>query len=403
MRYEAEIALLRTTFKKIHMQTALVEVKSLAEAMLPFGEFVGAAGRSRLLEKIKLPPLKEKTLYRRTDAYGCSFLYIPIFDGDRKSVLLLGPYFHTPLTAEDVLEISEHLGVAPRFLRRFREYVQSVPVAPSDSHIFFMLDAFCEQIFETNAFAVVETNEQKHRENSPVHAIGEGVEGELLDIKALEMRYSFENELIDAVASGQIHKEALFLTAFSEEAFEKRLPDQLRNSKNYAIILNTLLRKGAERGGVHPFYLDRVSSDFARRIERLTTQNEGAALMADIFRSYCRLVRKHAMNSYSPQIQQTLLTIDGNLSAALSSRMLAENAGVSLGYLCTAFKKEIGKTITAYIREKRIAYAAHLLSTTALQIQTVALHVGIDDVQYFSKLFRREMRKSPQEYRTSLV
>lgn len=403
MQYEGEITLLRATFTKIHMQTNLINADSLAAGMLPFSEFIGSIGRERLLAKIKLPALKEKTLYRRTDAYGFSYLYIPVFGEKEKKVLLLGPYFQSPPSSADVLELSEELGVAPRFLRRFREYVQSIPATPTDGQVFFMLDAFCECIFGTNAFTVVETNEQKHSEISPIHVIGEGVEGELWDIKALETRYSFENELIDAVASGQIHKEALFLSAFSEEAFEKRLPDQLRNSKNYAIIMNTLLRKGAERGGVHPFYLDRVSSDFARRIENLTSQNESTVLMADIFRSYCRLVRKHAMNNYSPQIQQTLLTIDGNLSAVLSPRRLAENVGVSLGYLCTIFKKEMGKTITTYIREKRMVYAAHLLTTTTLQIQTIALHVGIDDVQYFSKLFRREMGKSPQEYRSSLA
>lgn len=403
MRYEGEIALLRSTFKKFHMQTALLDEDALVPAMLPFAEFVGTALRARLIEQIKLPPIKEKTLYRHTDAYGFSYLYIGLLESNERSVLLLGPYFRAPLSSADVLELSECLGIAPRFLRRFREYVQSIPIAPTDSQIFFMLDAFCERVFETKSFFVVETNDQNQSEISPVHAIGEGVEGELLDIKALETRYAFENELIDAVASGQIHKEALLVSAFSEEAFEKRLPDQLRNSKNYAIIMNTLLRKGAERGGVHPFYLDRVSSDFAKRIERLTSQNEGASLMLDIFRSYCRLVRKHAMNGYSPQIRQTLLTIDGNLSANLSPHSLAKGVGVSLGYLCTVFKKEMGKTITAYIREKRMAYAAHLLETTTLQIQTVALHAGIEDAQYFSKLFRREMGKSPQEYRASFA
>ena len=31
--------------------------------------------------------------------------------------------------------------------------------------------------------------------------------------------------------------------------------------------MNTLFRKAAERGGVHPIYIDKISSDFAKQIE----------------------------------------------------------------------------------------------------------------------------------------
>ena len=38
--------------------------------------------------------------------------------------------------------------------------------------------------------------------------------------------------------------------------------------------MNTLLRKAAESGGVHPLYIDRISSDFAKRIESLVSENQ---------------------------------------------------------------------------------------------------------------------------------
>ncbi|MBO5899054.1 MAG: helix-turn-helix transcriptional regulator, partial [Clostridia bacterium] len=65
-------------------------------------------------------------------------------------------------------------------------------------------------------------------------------------------------------------------------------------------------------------------------------------------------------------------------------------------------KRETGKTLSEYTREKRIQHAAHLLATTQLQIQTVALHCGMMDVQYFSKVFKRELGLTPSEYRQSL-
>ena len=63
------------------------------------------------------------------------------------------------------------------------------------------------------------------------------------------------------------------------------------------------------------------------------------------------------------------------------------------------YRAETGKTVTDYILGERMQLAMHLLSTTKLQIQTVALHCGVVDVQYFSKTFKKATGLSPQAYR----
>lgn len=73
--------------------------------------------------------------------------------------------------------------------------------------------------------------------------------------------------------------------------------------------------------------------------------------------------------------------------------------GISKSYLSSLFKKETDMTITDYVNHKRIQYASVLLSTTHLQIQTVAQHCGMMDVQYFSRLFKKIKGESPVEYR----
>ena len=163
--------------------------------------------------------------------------------------------------------------------------------------------------------------------------------------------------------------------------------------------MNTLLRKAAENGGVHPVYLDRISSDFARKIEEMSVLSAFPSLMNEMFRSYCRLVRKHSTRRYSPAVQKAILLIDSDLSAPLTLSTLAAAQGLSEGYLATVFKRETGKTVSEYVREKRMKHATHLLTTTRLQIQTIALYCGIMDVQYFSKIFKKHTGKTPKEYR----
>ena len=221
-------------------------------------------------------------------------------------------------------------------------------------------------------------------------------------MQLMEQRYAYENELIRAVTLGQQHKEKILLAAFNDQMFERRTHDAVRNAKNYCIIMNTLLRKAAEDGGVHPIYIDSTSSKFAMRIELLADTKACSYIMREMFSTYCRLVYKHSIKRYSPIVQKTILIIDSDISAELSLNSLAKQQGISAGYLATIFKRDTGKTVSEYIKDKRIEHAMYLLSTTHLQIQTVALHCGIMDVQYFSKIFKKKIGKNHKEYRESV-
>ena len=337
-----------------------------------------------------------RTLYRFKDSFGLCYKYVRLDD----MLLVVGPYTTARFSESALLEIAERNGITLQKQRYLREFYDAIPILEEGSHLFIMLNTFLERTWKSPSFVIVDYDDSAN----PPSPINEELHEKdardvLVNMKAMEQRYSYENALIEAVSLGQIHKEGQLLAAFSAASFEKRLADSARNIKNYAIIMNTLLRKAAEQGGVHPVYLDQISSDFAQKIEQTANIDEGSTLMVDMFRAYCRLVRKHSMKSYSPLVQKTILIIDSDLSADLTLSSLADAQGVSAGYLATLFKKETSKTVSEYVRERRIKLASHLLRTTNLQIQTVALHCGILDVQYFSKLFRRECGMTPKEYR----
>lgn len=297
--------------------------------------------------------------------------------------------------------LGEEIHIPPQEQRYLEEYYNSLPILPSDSHLIIMFTTFCERLWDSPSFAITvirrEADLSLHPQNAP--AIHHDQSDALINMKVLEQRYAFENQLLRSVSLGQIHMEDQVTLAFSPETFEARTADPIRNAKNYGIILNTLLRKAAEQGGVHPIHLDRTSSQFAHRIEALTSLTENAALMGEMFRTYCRLVRRYSLQKYSPVVRKAILTIDADLSADLSPHVLAEKLGISLGYLSTIMRKELGKTLTSFIHERRMEYASHLLTTTDLQIQSIALHCGILDVQYFSKLFKKQYHVTPSEYR----
>ena len=405
--YEKELEFLCEILRKCRIQASVVSPDEMTDEEIDYklnNELSDHFGVNRAWHRL-IETVEANTLYKTADEFKLRYMYflLPNDKGQRR-ILFIGPYLSSSLSSRDLFELAERLKISPKSQRYLEEYYLTIPVIAEGDRVTIMIDTLCERIWGSTSFTVFDSSGANKHPGLPIHesARAESYDDVLVNMKAMEKRYEFENEMIKAVTLGQIHKETMFNVSISDSLFEKRVSDPIRNAKNYGIIMNTLLRKAAENGGVHPVYLDRVSSDFALKIERIESLSDNAALMKDMFRSYCRLVRKHSIKKYSPVVQKTILMIDTDLSADLSLSALAEHQGISLGYLSTVFKKETGKTISEYVREKRINHAIHLLGTTHLQVQTVALHCGIMDVQYFSKMFKKQTGKTPKEYRESM-
>lgn len=183
---------------------------------------------------------------------------------------------------------------------------------------------------------------------------------------------------------------------------EQRLADPVRNAKNYAIILNTLLRKATEEGGVHPIHIDKISSTFAKKIELQTSEKGISQLFKEMVRKYALTVKNHPLKGYSKMVRRVMIQVDTDLASDLSLSSQASLLNVNPNYLSTVFKKETGHTLTEYVTGKRIEHAVFLLNSTNMQIQTIAQYCGIPDICYFTKTFKKYIGKSPTEYRNEI-
>lgn len=406
MFYQNEMRLLCDTFRKGNVQASVLRqddpvTKLIGESIFPF---VKPNAFNLVTVREFFGEISSHVVYKVNDPVGFSYTYIKLPETDGEYVLCIGPYVQNkPYSPQKIMELAEKNNIPPQKHKLFEEYISNLPVLSETSPLFLMLEVFCERIWGGESFS----SSERGRDNQMLLFSSQSIESDredndlLMEMKIIEKRYDYENKLIKAVSLGQTHKAQMLLSGFSEYSFKKRINDPIRSIKNYCIIMNTLLRKAAERGGVHPMYLDKISSDYAISIEQLGSSAESFEMMKEMLGTYCRLVRKHSISAYSPVVQKAITMINADLSANLSLSMIAEENKISSGYLATVFKSEVGKTVSEYIREKRMNYAAHLLTTSHLQIQTIALHCGIMDVQYFSKIFKKHTGKTPKEYRNS--
>ena len=218
-------------------------------------------------------------------------------------------------------------------------------------------------------------------------------------MQILENRYETESQLFQAVSNGRLHKAELYFSNLATRQYEERATTRLRTIKNYALAMNTGLRIAAGNGSVHPLHIHNMSSQYARRIEALASESECMALMKEMVRKYCLLVKNHSLKGYSLLVRKVLTRIDFDLTADLSLKAQAGLLNVNPSYLSTLFKKETGVTLTEYVNRKRIEQALLLLNSTSMQIQLIAQYCGIPDVNYFTNTFKKIVGKTPKEYR----
>lgn len=348
---------------------------------------------------------QKNTLFRFQDEYLCNYYLLSLPGQAESPALFIGPFTDYEITTSMVLELMERLQLDSSYCTQFKKYYSTLPLISDETWLLSVLTTFCELIWsDLKNFHVENIRHSLSDALIPITIRPDFFESEetIIAMKTMEDRYKIENDFIDAVAHGLSHKAMTLTSDTSFFSMEKRLSDPVRDIKNYNIVLNILLRKAAEAGGVHPFHLDSLSSKYSRKIELITSCHAGRSLQKEMIHKYCLLVKNHSVKGYSLLIQKVLTRIDTDLTADLSLHTHSELLNVNASYLSSLFKKEVGMTLTEYVTKKRIEYAIFLLNSTHLQIQTVAQSCGMPDVNYFTKTFKKLVGKTPKEYRQSI-
>ena len=408
MQHEAELLFFREILKNSHIPCQIIDISDDSSVdVYDFG-----------LRRLVIPELnyreefvrytsqcKPGVFYRTRDPFLCCYYLIRIPD-DENSFVLVGPYTEAEITTQDILNIAERYGLPHFLVSKFEKIFRVIPILQDSTGLLVLINSLGQLLWGgIREFSLQDVYDTSFLGKEPVAMRPEDKEEEdaFLSMKALEKQYASENALLQAVARGETHTAEMLLGAFPHAHVERRSVSTLRDCKNYAIIANTLLRKAAEYGHVHPLHIDGLSSRFARSIENAGSREDIYRLMREMARKYCLLVKNYSLQGYSPLVRDVLVRIGSDLTADLSLKTQAAYLHVSASYLSTVFKKETGSSLTEFVNRKRVEYGIFLLNSTNLQIQTIARHCGIPDLNYFSKTFKKYMGFTPSEYRIQIT
>ena len=221
-------------------------------------------------------------------------------------------------------------------------------------------------------------------------------------IDKIEKIYKNENDLLHAVEIGDIEKlEEIFEeSSLISRNLQDRVPnDPLRAGKNLAFVFNTLLRKAAEKGGLHPMDIHSMSGKFAVQIEQTTTTQHLTELITKMPLDYCKAVKKLSLKNFNYLTKKAIEYIRKNLDGDLSLEAISNALGASPYALSKQFKKETKHNITEYINIQRVNEAVYIMENQSISITDVTYMVGFHDVNYFTKVFKKLKGMTPSEYR----
>lgn len=248
-----EFKFLKDVLKKCHISISIHSPLEKADELIDpkLKDILGVEFDKDLLIKDYLGDIEPRTRYRITDSFKLSHIYFLFPTTDARNLIYIGPFLSSSQNENDIMELGEKMKIEPMTQKYAGEYYQGLPVLSEGDNVFAVIDTFCEHIWHSPSFAIVDVDKHEAFPSSQINYITKNNDFDdvMAKVNIMERRYAFENELMQAVSLGQQHKAELLMSAIGEYSFEKRVSDPVRNAKNYSIIMNTLLRKAAEDGG----------------------------------------------------------------------------------------------------------------------------------------------------------
>ena len=112
------------------------------------------------------------------------------------------------------------------------------------------------------------------------------------------------------------------------------------------------------------------------------------------------LIRDNVYNSkINPLALEIKHYILENYTERITLQEISERFHFSVSYCNSVFKKEMQKPIVDFLIEERMRKAKELMTYTDLALPEIALRVGYEDYNYFSRLFKKSTHFTPTQYR----
>ncbi len=174
----------------------------------------------------------------------------------------------------------------------------------------------------------------------------------------------------------------------------------LRNAVYHFVVMATMLTRFCIEAGLEPDVAYEMSDLYINKADMAATRDEVFTYHEEMIYGFTRKMAENShKNVYSKQIILCIDYISQNLHSNISVADLAESVGLNETYLSKLFKKEMGESISEYIRYKKVETAKTLLQYSDKSSIEIATDLGFSSHSYFISVFKKTTGITPREYR----
>lgn len=316
--------------------------------------------------------------------------------------IFVGPFRYEALSDDEIIFIADKNNLPSSSIDTIKKYLMRTPIINDVAAWSTLLTRLLSKRIGHELNFVWHS-----KEKAKGYAQGEKIlsftPNSVAAFSVLEARYETEANLLKAVQAGNINEALYYHNQFMAFHLETSNTDNLRNTKNIIIAVNTLFRKAVQLAYVHPLYIDDLNRKIRLEIENTNSVNQLDLLLPAMIRKYCLLVKLYSRAQYSKLIRDVLSDIDFHYQERLSLAIFANKYSVTRNYLSTLFHKEVKMTLTDYINSTRVRRSLPLIIETTLSMQDISEQCGFSDANYFTRNFKKYQGMSPMQYRKSLL
>lgn len=203
--------------------------------------------------------------------------------------------------------------------------------------------------------------------------------------------------LVQTIFCGDIHQ--------TDDMTEKILNDYIsRNVTPYcfAVACIHLLMKIDETIGDQEEYPDwKPFASVADRIHNACSAIQIRLIILEIMELVCRQMANSRTGS--KPIKKVMEFVSAHYAERITLNDAAKLCHYSVSYFSRVFKAQTGENFVSYLNKVRLNHTVSRMATSSSDITQIAYSCGFNDINYYTRLFKREYHMTPQTYRDKLA
>lgn len=218
---------------------------------------------------------------------------------------------------------------------------------------------------------------------------------------------TFDTELAfySLIAEGKLDEvRQSWVTAPKSNAVERGVlsDDNLRNAIYHLVSMTALVSRICINRGLPQDLGYKMSDAFIKKADSQSRVEDVRQVQWEMVETYTNAMKSIKLTKpNSKQIAQCINYIHQNIHKSITVSELAEEVVLNETYLSKLFKKEMGCTVSEYIRNEKIEEACWLLKFTDKTSIEIATDLSFSSHSYFISVFKKVTGTTPKDYRNN--